>query len=169
LAVFLWRSVALTIMSLLLGITLAGAQTEGSKQAPGSDSAKSAKQPGTQAQPTPSLENTYWALTKVGDTVVPESHSPRRAHFILNSEAHRVGGSGGCNGILGKYELEADRLAFKGVAMTRMACKQGMETEQAFLTALNQVGSWKITGRKLELLDGEGRTVAEFETGPAKK
>jgi heat shock protein HslJ len=156
-------------MSLLLGTTLAGAQTEGSKQAPGSGSAKSAKQPATQAETTPPLENTYWALTKVGDTVVPESHSPRRAHFILNSEAHRVGGSGGCNGILGKYELEGDRLTFKGVAMTRMACKQGMETEQAFLTALNQVGSWKITGRKLELLDGEGRTVAEFETGPAKK
>jgi len=169
LPVFLWRSVALTIMSLLIGTTLAGAQTEGSKQAPGPGSAKSAKQPATQAETTPPLENTYWALTKVGDTVVPESHSPRRAHFILNSEAHRVGGSGGCNGILGKYELEGDSLTFKGVAMTRMACKQGMETEQAFLTALNQVGSWKITGRKLELLDGEGRTVAEFETGPAKK
>lgn len=168
LAVLAWRSAILTITLLLFGIVLA-AQTEGSKQAPGSGSAKSAKQPGSPAEAAPSLENTYWALTKVGDTLVPESHSPRRAHFILNAEAHRVGGSGGCNGILGKYELEGDRLTFKGVAMTRMACKQGMETEQAFLTALNQVTSWKITGRKLELMDGEGRTVAEFETGPAKK
>ena len=166
-AVLPWRSAVLTITFLLSGIAIAGAQTEGSKQAPGSGSAKSAMQPGSQA--APALENTYWTLTKVGDTAVPESHSPRRAHLVLNAEAHRVGGSGGCNGILGKYEVAADSLTFTGVAMTRMACKQGMETEQAFLTALNQVKSWKITGRKLELLDGEGHTVAEFETGPAKK
>jgi len=80
-----------------------------------------------------------------------------------------VGGSGGCNGILGKYEVADDHLTFIGIAMTRMACKQGMEIEQAFLTVLNQVKSWKITGRTLALRDGEGRTVAEFETGPAKK
>jgi heat shock protein HslJ len=115
------------------------------------------------------LENTYWALTKVGDTVVPESHSPRRAHFILNAEAHRLGGSGGCNGILGKYELAGDQLTFHGVGATRMACKEGMETEKAFLDALNATRSWKMTERKLELVDGEGRTVAEFQTQPPKK
>jgi heat shock protein HslJ len=168
LVVLPWRSAALTIMFLIFGIAVAGAQTEASEQASGSGSAKSAKQPGSQAA-APNLENTYWALTKVGDAVVPENHSPRRAHLILNAEAHRVGGSGGCNGILGRYEVTGDRLTFTGVAMTRMACKQGMETEQAFLTALNEVKGWKITGRKLELQDGEGRTVAEFETGPARK
>ena len=168
-AVLSWRSAALIVTFLLFGIALASPQTEGSKQAPGSGSAKTVRPAGSQAETAPPLENTYWALTKVGETVVPESHSPRRAHLILNAEAHRVGGSGGCNGILGKYEIDADRLIFTGVAMTRMACKQGLETEQALLTALNQVKGWKITGRKLELLDGDGRTVAEFETGPARK
>jgi heat shock protein HslJ len=169
LVVLSWRSAALTITYLIFGIAVAGAQTEASKQASGSGSAKSARQPGSQAEAAPSLENTYWVLTKVGETVVPESHSPRRAHLILNAEAHRVGGSGGCNGILGRYEVTGDQLTFTGVAMTRMACKQGMETEQVFLTALNQVKGWKITGRKLELQDGEWRTVAEFETGPTRK
>jgi heat shock protein HslJ len=122
--------------------------------------------PGPAASPT--LENTYWSVTKVGDTDVPPAHGPRGPHLILNAEAHRAGGSGGCNGIMGKYELEGDRLTFPGMAATRMACKQGMDTEHAFLNALNQTKAWRITGETLELLDGEGRIVARFETHTPK-
>ena len=116
-----------------------------------------------------SLENTVWILTKVGDTTVPPRHGPRTPHLILNSEAHRAGGSGGCNGLLGKYEADDDRLTFPGMAATRLACKEGMETEAAFLRALNQVKLWRITGRKLELMDGDGRVLAELESPTAKK
>jgi heat shock protein HslJ len=44
-----------------------------------------------------------------------------------------------------------------------MACLEGMETEAAFLQALNRVATWKITGQKLELYDGSGNAVASFE------
>ena len=163
-----WRS-AIVSVTFLLAITFAIAPAQESKETLGPGSAKSPSSSSPQAEASPSLENTYWTLTKVGDVTVPESHNPRRAHLILNAEAHRVGGAGGCNGILGKYELSGDRLTFPGVGATRMACKEGMETEKAFLEALNQTKSWKITGRKLELLDGEGHTVAELETRSAKK
>jgi len=66
---------------------------------------------------------------------------------------------------MGKYELDGDRLSFPGMAATRMACKEGMETERAFLNALNKVKAWRITGQKLELLDEEGHVVAELESG----
>ena len=100
---------------------------------------------------------------------MPASSGPRSPHLILNVEAHRAGGAGGCNGIMGKYELDGDRLRFPGMAATRMACKNGMDTEKAFLDALNRVTNWKITGHTLELLDGDGRVVAEFESGSGSR
>lgn len=115
------------------------------------------------------LENTYWRLTKLGNTPVPAGSGARSPHLILNAEAHRAGGAGGCNGILGKYELDGDRLKFPGIAATRMACKEGMDSEKTFLNALRQVANWKIAGHTLDLLDGDGRVVAEFETGSASR
>jgi len=38
-----------------------------------------------------------------------------------------------------------------------------METEQAFVGALNKVQSWKITGNHLELYDGTGSLLVKFE------
>jgi len=118
---------------------------------------------------SPGLENTYWRLTKLGETPVPEGHGPRMAHLILNEEAHRAGGSGGCNGLIGKYELDGNRLSFPGMAATRMACKEGMDTERVFLNALSRVTNWKITGQTLDLMDDDGQVLAEFEGPVARK
>ena len=55
------------------------------------------------------------------------------------------------------------------MAATRMACKEGMDTEKAFLDALNRTTNWKITGHTLDLLDDAGRVLAEFEGAIAKR
>jgi heat shock protein HslJ len=44
-----------------------------------------------------------------------------------------------------------------------MMCPSGMDVEQKFLKALNETKGWKITGHELELMDGGGKVVAEFE------
>jgi heat shock protein HslJ len=112
---------------------------------------------------TEPLENTYWKLTRLGDTAVTVASQQREPHVILNSESRRVGGSGGCNRLIGNYELHGDRLAFGQMASTRMACLEGSATEQAFLEALQHVHTWKITGQHLELFDAAGTLVARFE------
>jgi hypothetical protein len=61
---------------------------------------------------TESLENTYWKLTRLGDTPVPVASRQREPHVILNPESRRVGGSGGCNRLVGSDELQADGLTF---------------------------------------------------------
>jgi heat shock protein HslJ len=43
-----------------------------------------------------------------------------------------------------------------------MACMQGMETEAAFLAALDKVRRWKTNGQQLELYDADGKLVARF-------
>jgi copper homeostasis protein (lipoprotein) len=112
---------------------------------------------------TEPLENIYWKLTRLGDTPVTVASQQREPHVILNSESRRVGGLGGCNRLVGSYELQGDRLTFGQMASTRMACLEGGATEQAFLEALRHVHTWKITGQHLELFDAAGTLVARFE------
>src|SRR5271154_120529 len=57
------------------------------------------------AQPrrNPSLENTTWKLTRLGDTDVASNENQHAPYIILQTEDHRVSGSGGCNRITGTY------------------------------------------------------------------
>ena len=114
------------------------------------------------------LENTYWKLTRLGDASVTGASQQQEPHFILDSESHRVSGSGGCNRLMGSYELNGDQLKFGQMAGSMMACAEGMDTETAFLQALGHVNAWKIIGSQLELLDNKGRLVARFEPSHTK-
>ncbi|MDI5986553.1 META domain-containing protein [Halomonas sp. M4R5S39] len=110
-----------------------------------------------------SLENTYWKLTRVGDVAAEAVDNQREAHFVLHVEESRVAGSTGCNRLAGSYRLENDSLRFGPLATTRMACLEGAETEQAFLTALEAAASWQVEGQALTLKDEAGAAVAHFE------
>jgi heat shock protein HslJ len=45
---------------------------------------------------------------------------------------------------------------------------EGMETETAFLKALQSVDRWKITGQRLELFDATGTLLARFDATHVK-
>ncbi|HTS58021.1 MAG TPA: META domain-containing protein [Terriglobales bacterium] len=121
---------------------------------------------GESSAATESLENTYWKLTNLGNTPVPAASEQKEPHFVLDSQTRRVSGSGGCNRLTGSYELNEDHLKFSQMASTMMACLEGMDTEKAFLQALEQVNTWKIGGRQLELFDAAGNLVARFAARP---
>ena len=44
-----------------------------------------------------------------------------------------------------------------------MACRNGMDTEAAFLPALLHVAKWKIEGQQLTVSDSTGAVLARFE------
>ena len=116
------------------------------------------------AQPsTASLENTYWKLTELGGKSIAVSRPAQEPHFILHPDTRRVSGAGGCNRFIGSYQLDGDRLTFGQTAGTMMACRDEMETEREFFTALSQVRKARISGQQLELLDAAARPVARFE------
>lgn len=117
---------------------------------------------------TAQLENTYWKLVRLGDQPVQVAAQQREPHLILRADGHRVGGSGGCNRFVGRYELEGKTLRFVGMAMTRMACREGMEQEQDFLNALDSTARWKILGEHLELYGACGELRARFESRDMK-
>jgi heat shock protein HslJ len=70
---------------------------------------------------------------------------------------------------MGEYELKGDKLTFARMASTMMTCPDGMETEQRFLMAVEQVRRWKIAEGQLELMDGSGKVIAVFEVAPGSK
>jgi uncharacterized lipoprotein YbaY/heat shock protein HslJ len=116
------------------------------------------------AGPAP-LENTYWKLISLRGTPVQLADKQREPHLILQPADRRVVGSGGCNRLMGSYTLDGERLAFSKTAGTMMACAQGvMALERAFLDTLPQVVTWRIDGQQLELRDGQGTSLAAFES-----
>jgi copper homeostasis protein (lipoprotein) len=114
------------------------------------------------------LENTYWKLTRLGGKPVTVAPKQREPYFILDNKSKRIAGFGGCNRFTGTYQQNSDRLAFGKMAMTFMACSEGMETERDFTAALEQVRSWKLLGEHLELYDGSGGFLARFEARALK-
>lgn len=111
-------------------------------------------------QPAP-LERTHWKLTWVEGSRV-EGTSPRPAFIMLNPVSHRMAGSGGCNSLLGAYDLDGGNLRFTGTARTLMACSAGTGTEDKLVDALEKVRQWKISGDELELQDESGHDLARF-------
>ena len=115
------------------------------------------------------LEKTQWKLVWLPGTKI-ETATPRQLPYIqLDPESHRVSGSGGCNRLAGGYELSGGNLQFTQMAMTRMACLHGGDTESSFVNALNETKAWKIVGGKLLLIDADGHVVAKFSPVPPEE
>ncbi|HYQ89328.1 MAG TPA: META domain-containing protein [Candidatus Binatia bacterium] len=110
------------------------------------------------------LGNTRWRSIRIGDRPVVISGHEREPWIQLDPRAQRVTGSGGCNRITGSYESGRDALRFRGLNTTQMACVS-IETETAFLRALNQTRRYRIIGRTLQLMDDLGRPLAQLEEG----
>lgn len=111
-----------------------------------------------------SLEGVDWVLMayRSGGTVVEldDTQGPARLRF----EEGRVGGSAGCNRLVGGYTLEGEALRFApSMAATMMACPEPLMTqEQAVYAALAEVASHRRNANRLELLDAQGALVLRF-------
>jgi heat shock protein HslJ len=102
------------------------------------------------------LEGTRWTLVELGELRAEPSESGRDPHLLLDARERRLSGSGGCNRLLGSYELDGNRLTFGPVATTMMACPEPlMRRERAFLQVLEATTAWRIDGETLELLAGD--------------
>lgn len=108
------------------------------------------------------LRNTYWKLVALRGKPVVVIKGQREPHLILDAKENRVSGSGGCNNIMGSFELDGDRLGFSQMAGTMMMCPEGMEQEASFVQTLETVARFRIAGDALTLDDGKGKAVAKL-------
>jgi copper homeostasis protein (lipoprotein) len=117
---------------------------------------------------TSPLQETYWKLTRLEGKPVIVAEKQREPSLVFRSEGNRVTGFSGCNNLTGAYSLKGAEISFNGVAATRMACIQGMDTEAVFLPVLGRVRTWKILGEHLELYDASSKMLARFEARALK-
>lgn len=79
----------------------------------------------------------------------------------------KVNGSGGCNSFGTGYQAGNDgKMQFEPIASTLMACEQGMDLENAYLTALAQVTRFKTDQTELTLQSADGKTILGFSLPP---
>jgi len=121
------------------------------------------------AQRRARLLDTEWKLTHLDGKAVTLAGKQRAPSLLFKSGETSLTGSTGCNRLSGTYRLNRAEMIFSGMAVTKVACAEGMEMESAFLRALETVRAWKITETRLELFDAGGNVVAAFRAGAFKK
>ena len=107
------------------------------------------------------LADMRWVPRRIGGHAVKVRASQNEPWIVLNSKDRQVTGSGGCNRITGSYDVGVQTLRLRSLAATRMACPE-LRSETAFLKVLEQTWGYRVTGRRLELLDERGAVLAEL-------
>jgi putative lipoprotein len=106
------------------------------------------------------LEGARWRPVQIGGRNVNVSGQEPWLEF--DSRSSNVDGSGGCNRITGGYEVTGTSLRIHTLASTMMSCPS-MDTERAFLRALDRTRTYRVLGRVLELYDDTGSLLARLE------
>jgi heat shock protein HslJ len=158
------RPISLTLFAALL------AACPSPRSSATADSAGASAAPDTSAPAVPeasapaaALEGTEWRLVDIGGQPSPAgADSTRHPGFTLLAEGRKVQGSAGCNRMTGTYQLDGQKLKFGPLATTRMACPD-MQTETAFLKALEATTRYEVSGSSLTLF-GADTAVARLET-----
>jgi len=121
---------------------------------------------GESPQPAPgtggSIAGREWSLTELGGAPAELGNGGRPATLTFTDADNKVSGFAGCNQLAGTYEAMGDSLRIGPLALTRMACPSGMELETKFGAALDATRSYRITGKRLDLV-GETGVVASLE------
>lgn len=114
------------------------------------------------------LEGTSWKFIALGGASTSGLSQEREAQIEFNADGHRITATGGCNRLLGSYQLHGATLSIAPAGMTMMACPEPvMAQERTFTDALRATKSYRIASQTLELMDGD-RVVARFRADAPK-
>ncbi|MGE5179768.1 MAG: META domain-containing protein [Bacteroidota bacterium] len=106
------------------------------------------------------LEGARWRPVQIGGRNV--NGSGQEPWIEFDPRSSHIDGSGGCNRITGGYEVTGTSLRIHTLASTMMSCPS-MDTERAFLRALDRTRTYRVMGRELELYDDTGSLLARLE------
>jgi heat shock protein HslJ len=160
------RLIRLTLFAVMLA-ACPSPRSSGSADSAGASAASDTSAPAAPETSAPSapaapLEGIEWRLVDIGGQPSPAgADSMRHPGFTLLAEGRKVQGSAGCNRMTGTYQLDGQKLKFGPLATTRMACP-AMQTETAFLKALEATTRYEVSGSSLTLF-GADTAVARLE------
>jgi heat shock protein HslJ len=100
-----------------------------------------------------------WVLKNLFDEDVSTLQKPLT--LKLDTAENRASGFAGCNQYFSTFSVKSSSIKFTGTGSTKMFCQETMATEMKFMTALEQVKSFKIKGNSLLLL-ADDKIILEF-------
>jgi heat shock protein HslJ len=103
----------------------------------------------------PSLVGT-WKLTAYGPSGVLTPAVPDAEAILTFNDDGIVGGSGGCNSLGGKYEVNGSQITFSEITSTLMACEDPRMAQEAFVTqVLTGAAEFEIENNTLTLTNND--------------
>jgi len=102
-----------------------------------------------------------WTLVELAGQPAPTGAGGRRPTLRFDADSAHVSGFAGCNRFAGGYTIEGQALHFRPLAMTKMACVDGMELESRVAEALGRTNRYEVAANGLTLFDGS-TAVARF-------
>jgi heat shock protein HslJ len=103
-----------------------------------------------------------WVLVELYGQPAAMGAGGRPATLRFEGDSARAGGFAGCNRYSGSYTVRGDSLRFAPLAMTKMACAEGMTLEQRLAEALDETRRYEVGATGLTLHGTSGK-VARFE------
>ena len=104
------------------------------------------------------IAGTSWTLDLLADFKKEATAKPVTLTFDKDS---RMYGSGGCNSYSGQYSIDGKSIKFGQVISTKMACMQGMKTEDKLFEVFRNTNEYLVTHESL-LLKKDGKVLASF-------
>jgi len=110
------------------------------------------------------LLETYWKVVEInGQPVTNPATNQKEAYIMLTKEGNRLQGNGGCNNLMGTYQLmDGNRIKFSGVASTMMACPD-MTIESQLGKAIEMADNYAINGKFLMLHKAKMAPLVKLE------
>jgi heat shock protein HslJ len=153
------RKTKYEVAALLIFAALA---SDGLSQAPKSEAEKAQSNSKTPNSPANPLGGQEWRLKELNGEPIEQRNGAEPPDLKFDAEKKTVSGSTGINRLAGGYRLDANKLKFGNLAMTKMAGPEElMKQKTEFVNALESVDPWKRTGEGLELMSGD-KVVAVF-------
>lgn len=110
-----------------------------------------------------SITGTRWVLQTLRGKEAGVGAGGKAPFFTLQGAEPRVSGFAGCNRFSGGYELEPGKLSFSRLAMTMMACLEGMDLEREVAKLLEETRTFQVSGNRLELQAEDGTPLATLQ------
>ena len=111
------------------------------------------------------LMDTKWALQSLNGKAIDVPSGVETPWLQLaGAEEKSVTGFGGCNKLMGSFNLDGDRIGFPGLGSTKMFCEKTADLEKNFMTSLRSADSFKLDGGTLRLMQGASEVAALVPT-----
>ena len=114
------------------------------------------------------LTNTDWVLVALGERTSPAGAGGRPVTLRIETGSNAVAaGFAGCNRYTGPYTIRGDSITFGPSISTKMACAEGMDVEQNYLTMLPRIVRYSVADSTLTFF-GQSGPLATLRNRPTQ-